>query len=69
MTSPDFFIRKFSGLKSQIKNWAEVEKYIRESKRKSEIERTSESKEKTGVELEHEVRLIPYLTKDLSSDE
>ena len=28
-----------------------------------------EVKEKTGVELEHEVRLIPYLTKDLSSDE
>ncbi|MEK7647391.1 MAG: leucine--tRNA ligase [Patescibacteria group bacterium] len=38
-------------LKPEIKNWKEVEKYIEESKNKTEIERTAENKEKTGVEL------------------
>ena len=35
----------------QAKNMAEVSKYIREIKNKSEVERTAEDKEKTGVEL------------------
>lgn len=39
-------------LKSEIKNWDEVEKYIAEVKNKSEADRTSETVEKTGVELE-----------------
>ncbi|MFA6353734.1 MAG: class I tRNA ligase family protein [Candidatus Paceibacterota bacterium] len=38
-------------LKSQIKNWSEVEKYIKEVKSKTDIERTTEDKIKTGVEL------------------
>ncbi|MEI6190788.1 MAG: class I tRNA ligase family protein [bacterium] len=38
-------------LKSQIKNWSEVEKYIVASKNKSDIERTDAKLEKTGVEL------------------
>ncbi len=38
-------------LKSQIENFDEVEKYIRETSKKTEIERTAEGKEKTGVEL------------------
>ena len=38
-------------LKTQISNWNEVEKYIKEIKNKDEIERTAEDKEKTGVEL------------------
>jgi leucyl-tRNA synthetase len=38
-------------LKSQIKNWSEIEKYIVESKAKTEIERTAVNKSKTGVEL------------------
>ncbi|MFQ5661800.1 MAG: leucine--tRNA ligase [Candidatus Paceibacteria bacterium] len=38
-------------LKSQITNWAEVSKYIEKTKKKTEIERTAEGKEKTGVEL------------------
>ena len=38
-------------LKSQIKNWSEVEKYIVTSKNKSDIERTDAKLEKTGVEL------------------
>jgi len=38
-------------LKSQIKNWGEVIKYISEAKVKTEIERTAINKDKTGVEL------------------
>ena len=38
-------------LKSQIKNWAEVEKYRSEVKAKTEIERTAVDKNKTGVRL------------------
>ncbi|MFA5413656.1 MAG: leucine--tRNA ligase [Patescibacteria group bacterium] len=38
-------------LKSQIINWGEVEKYINDAKKKSDLERTELQKEKTGVEL------------------
>ncbi|MFM2357484.1 MAG: hypothetical protein RJA61_221 [Candidatus Parcubacteria bacterium] len=38
-------------LKDKVSNWSEVEKYIEETKNKTEIERTAEGKEKTGVEL------------------
>lgn len=38
-------------LKGQIKNWKEVEKYIKKSSSKSQLERTDLAKEKTGVEL------------------
>ncbi|MEI7480136.1 MAG: class I tRNA ligase family protein, partial [bacterium] len=38
-------------LKSQITNWKDVEKYIFGVKNKTEIDRTSENKEKTGVVL------------------
>jgi leucyl-tRNA synthetase len=34
-----------------IKNWSKVEKYIKETKNKNEIERTDVKKEKTGVEI------------------
>jgi leucyl-tRNA synthetase len=40
-----------SDLKSKISNWNEVEKYIGESNKKSDFERTEMAKEKTGVEL------------------
>ena len=40
-----------SNLKSKISNFKEVEKYIETAKKKSEEERTEETKEKTGVEL------------------
>jgi len=43
--------KEISNLKKQITNWGEVEKYIEETSKKTEIERTSEGKEKTGVEL------------------
>ena len=38
-------------LKSQITNWAEVEKYIKDTRKKNDMDRTAEGKEKTGVEL------------------
>lgn len=39
-------------LKSNIKNWTEVEKYQQEAKKKTEIERTNENSLKTGIQLE-----------------
>ncbi|KKP56027.1 MAG: Leucyl-tRNA synthetase [Parcubacteria group bacterium GW2011_GWC1_34_10] len=36
---------------SKIENWNEVEKYIKETKAKTEIERTDAKKEKSGVEI------------------
>ncbi|MEK7068126.1 MAG: class I tRNA ligase family protein, partial [Patescibacteria group bacterium] len=41
-------VEKFKG---NIANWKEVEKYINQSKKKSELQRASLAKEKTGVEL------------------
>ena len=38
-------------LKEKITNFDEVKKYINETKKKTEIERTAEGKDKTGVEL------------------
>jgi leucyl-tRNA synthetase len=37
-------------LKSKIENWTEVEKYIKEAIKKTDIERLAEDKEKTGIE-------------------
>lgn len=51
-------------LKPQIKNWKEVEEYIKKTKIKSEIERTAESKEKTGVRLEGVIVKHP-ITKEI----
>ena len=42
---------EIANLKSQITNKSEVEKYVNDSKNKSDIERSAEGKEKTGVEL------------------
>lgn len=39
-------------LKESISNWSEVEKYRTETKARTEIERTAEGREKTGVKLE-----------------
>ena len=50
-------------IKSQIKNLGEVEKYIKEIKNKTDIERTAEDKIKTGVELKG-VRAINPATKE-----
>ena len=53
-------------LKPQIKNWKEVEDYIKSAKNKSEIERTAENKEKTGVKLEGVIVKHP-ITKEIIS--
>ncbi len=50
-------------LKDKIKNWKEVEKYIVETKNKTEIDRTAEGKEKTGVKLEG-ISAIHPITKE-----
>ena len=38
-------------LKFKIGNWKEIEKYVEKAKKKTEIERLAEDKEKTGIEL------------------
>jgi len=40
-----------TALKSKIKNWKEVENYMKAAAKKSDLERTELAKEKTGVEL------------------
>ncbi len=49
-------------LKPQISNWSEVEKYINETKKKSELQRMAEVKDKTGVEIKG-VKVINPFTK------
>ena len=41
-----------SNLKSQISNFEEVKEYIKQAKKKSDLERTDLEKDKTGVELQ-----------------
>ena len=52
-------------LKSQISNWDEVEKYIAEAKKKSELQRMTEVKEKTGVELKGIKVINPFTKKEI----
>jgi leucyl-tRNA synthetase len=52
-----------TSLKLRITNWSEVEKYIKKIKNKTDIERTAEGKEKSGVELKG-VRAINPATKE-----
>src|SRR3989344_5469037 len=47
--APEHFI--VETLQSKIKNWSEVEDYIKEAKNKSDLERQENQKEKTGIEL------------------
>jgi len=47
--APEHF--QISNLKSQISNWKEVEKYVEQAKRKTELQRKEEAGDKTGVEL------------------
>ena len=53
-------------LKSRITNWGEVEKYIENAKRKSEIERTDDKKEKTGIELKGVKAINPANNEEVS---
>ncbi len=49
-----------ASLKDKIENWAEVESYITSLKNITEIERTSASKEKTGVKLKGIKAINPF---------
>lgn len=50
---------EISNIKSQIANWEEVEKYITDTRKKTEIDRMAEGREKTGVKLEGVVAINP----------
>lgn len=52
-------------LKDKIENWKEVEKYIEETKKKSDLQRIAEVKEKTGVELKGIKVLNPFTKKEI----
>jgi len=54
--------KKIQELKPLISNWAEVEKYIAETKKKTDLQRISDVKDKTGVELKG-VKVINPFTK------
>ena len=47
-------------LKDQISNWKDVEKYIKQAKRKTDLERMELQKEKTGVELKGLKAINPF---------
>ena len=51
-------------LKEEIKNWEEVERYLDESKKKTDLDRM-EAKEKTGVELKGVKVVNPFNGKEL----
>jgi leucyl-tRNA synthetase len=53
-------------LKSEITNFDEVEKYINDTNKKTEIERTAEGKEKTGVELKGVKAINPANKEEVS---
>jgi leucyl-tRNA synthetase len=53
-------------LKSQISNWKEVENYIKEVKDRPDLERTSEDKVKTGVELKDIKVINPANEEEIS---
>ncbi len=50
-------------LKEKMTNWPEVESYINESVKKSDIERTSEQKERAGVEVKG-IKVINPLNRE-----
>jgi len=52
-------------LKPQISNWKEIEKYVEEAKKKTEIERLAEDKEKTGIELEGIKAINPINNREI----
>ena len=52
-------------LKSEIKNWDEVEKYLNAAKNKSDLERTDLNKEKTGVKLDGVAAINPVNQEEI----
>lgn len=53
-------------LKDKIENWGEIEKYIEDSKKKSDLQRTELQKEKTGVELKGVEAINPFTSEEIS---
>ncbi len=53
------------GLKDKIKNWAEVEKYRKETAKKSEFDRTEMNKDKSGLKLEGITAINPANGKEV----
>jgi leucyl-tRNA synthetase len=53
-------------LKDKIENWGEIEKYIEESKKKSDLQRTELQKEKTGVEIIGLKAINPFNNQEIS---
>lgn len=53
-------------LKNKISNWSDVLRYIEEAKNKTQIERTAEGKEKTGVELKGIKAINPANNEEVS---
>ena len=53
-------------LKPLVNNWAEVEKYIAETKKKTDLQRISDVKDKTGVELKGVKIINPFTKKAIS---
>ncbi len=54
-----------SNLKTQIKNWNEVEKYIEKTAKKSDLERGDLNKDKSGVKLEGVKAINPVNNKEV----
>ncbi len=52
-------------LRSQIKNWDEVENYRQQAQKKSELQRTDLNKEKTGVELKGIKAINPATSEEI----
>ncbi len=55
----------FEKLKTKIKNWPEVEKYIKQAKKKSDLDRTDLNKDKTGVEIKGLMAINPVDSKEI----
>ncbi len=60
-----FVQEQIRNLKSEIPNKSEIKKYISETKTRTEIERTAEGKEKTGVELKGITAINPATKEEI----
>lgn len=58
--------KEIENLRLQIQNWKEVQEYIDNTKKKTEIERTDVKKEKNGVELKGVKALNPATGEEIS---
>ena len=52
-------------LKDQISNWSDIKKYIEKIKNETDIDRTAEDKEKTGVEIKGLKAINPATGKEI----